>query len=37
MIGVDVCLISRIARAIGNERFVERVFTQGERLSLIHI
>ena len=31
MIGVDVCLISRIARAIGNERFVERVFTQGER------
>ena len=31
MIGVDVCLISRIARAIENDRFVERVFTPGER------
>ena len=31
MIGVDVCLISRIARAIENDRFVARVFTPGER------
>lgn len=31
MIGVDVCLISRIAHAIENDRFVERVFTPGER------
>ncbi len=31
MIGIDICLISKISRSIGNEHFIERVFTVNER------
>ncbi len=30
-IGVDLCAVSRIGRALEREHFVRRVFTQGER------
>ena len=31
MIGIDICLISKLSRSLGNEHFVERVFTTNER------
>ena len=30
-IGMDLCPLDRMARALQNERFAERVFTEGER------
>lgn len=33
-IGVDLCAVSRIERALTKERFVQRVFTRGERAYL---
>ena len=30
-IGMDLCPLARMARALRNERFAERVFTEGER------
>lgn len=33
-IGVDLCAVPRIERALTRERFVRRVFTQGERAYL---
>lgn len=33
-VGVDIVEIARVARAIGNPRFVERIFTPAERAAL---
>ena len=33
-IGVDLCAVSRMERAIAKEHFLNRVFTEGERAYL---
>ena len=33
-VGLDLCDISRIENAIGHEHFLERVYTEGERLRI---